>query len=149
MTFSLADAAHAPAALAKQALYFLDLIDRPSRRLQQICAAFVGDNYIVIERDYIEEWMRVTKHADGRTEVRSMGQVRVRGHRAYHRSNAATTLQFTRLCCQVVYTESRASISSVPITAAPRPYVVEIVLHVRDCASSPDKAQLIQTSADS
>ena len=144
VTFSLADAAHAPAALAKQALYFLDLIDRPSRRLQQICAAFVGDNYIVIERDYIEEWMRVTKHADGRTEVRSMGQVRVRGHRAYHRSNAATTLQFT-----VVYTESRASISSVPITAAPRPYVVEIVLHVRDCASSPDKAQLTQTSADS
>jgi len=62
----------APAALAKQALYFLDLID--SRRLQQISAAFVGDNYIVIERDYIEEWMRVTEHADGRVEV-SMGQV--------------------------------------------------------------------------
>jgi len=48
------------------------LID--SRRLQQISAAFVGDNYIVIERDYIEEWMRVTEHADGRVEV-SMGQV--------------------------------------------------------------------------
>jgi len=47
-----AGAARAPAALAKQALYFLYVIDGVRSKY----TASFGYNYIVIERDHIEEW---------------------------------------------------------------------------------------------